>query len=67
MLAIGKKVLSSLLLVLIAAAPLGCLSINDPPEKQHRTEVKMGGDKGVVAEHPSGDKCGCSARLPEHQ
>jgi hypothetical protein len=55
MFTIGKKVLSVLLLVLIAAAPLGCLSINKPPEKQDRTEVKVGGDKGVVVDHPGGD------------
>ena len=52
---ISKKVLCFLLLVFIAAAPLGCLSINEPPDK-HKTEVNIGGDKGVVVEHPGGEK-----------
>jgi hypothetical protein len=54
MVTIGKKLLSVLILVLIAAAPLGCLSINSPPKEQ--TDVKIGGDKGVVVEHPGGEK-----------
>ena len=41
-------------LVFIAAAPLGCLSINSPPKD--KTEVKIGGDKGVVVEHPGGEE-----------
>jgi len=56
MVKIGKKVLSFLLLVLITAAPLGCLTINKPPDNQPKTEVKIGGDKGVVVEHPGREK-----------
>jgi len=52
MVKIGKKVLSFLLLVLIAAAPLGCLSINKPPDNQPKTEVNVGGDHGVTVDHP---------------
>ena len=56
MVALGKKVLGLLLLALLAAAPVACVSINAPPENQHRTEVKVGGDRGVVVEHPGGEK-----------
>jgi hypothetical protein len=56
MFAMGKKVLGLLLLALMAAAPSACVSINEPPENKHRTEVQIGGDKGVVVEHPGGEK-----------
>jgi hypothetical protein len=59
MFTICKKSLCVLLLALIAGASLGCLTINGGPEKDrekdHRTEVKVGGDKGVVVEHPGGE------------
>jgi len=51
MVTIGKHVLGFLLLVLIAAAPLGCLSINKPPDNQPKTEVNVGGDRGVTVDH----------------
>ncbi len=51
MVTIGKRVLSSLLLVIIAAAPLGCLNINKPPDNQPKTEVNVGGDRGVNVDH----------------
>lgn len=54
MVAIGKKVLGLLLLVCIAAWPLGCLTVNKDdnapkkeviiekaPEPEHRTEVNV--------------------------
>ena len=51
MVTIGKKILSLLLLACIAAAPLGCLTINKPPDNQPKTEVNVGGDRGVTVEH----------------
>jgi hypothetical protein len=51
MFAIGKKVLCLLLLVCMAAAPLGCLTVNKEPEKQPKTEVNVGGDRGVNVDH----------------
>lgn len=53
MITIGKKVLGLLLLVLIAVAPLGCLSINKPADNQPKTEVNVGGQHGVTVEHDS--------------
>ena len=46
----AKKVLSCILLVIIAIAPLACSS---SPESK-KTEVKVGGDKGVVVEKKDG-------------
>jgi hypothetical protein len=69
MLAIGKRVLGLLLLVLAAATPLGCASDRAPGEERTTTvgggygvvvnrsdsgtEVKVGGDHGLVVGHPS--------------
>lgn len=47
---INKMVLSLLLLACIAAAPLGCLSINSPPDKP-ATEVNIGGEHGVTVDN----------------
>lgn len=55
MLTVCKKAMCALVLVMIAGASLGCLNINKPPDNQPRTEVKVGGDKGVVVDHPGGD------------
>jgi len=52
---IFKKIVSVLLLVLIAGASLGCVNIGQQPEKKRGSEVKIGGDKGVVVDHPGGD------------
>jgi hypothetical protein len=54
--AIGKTALSLLLLVCIAAAPLGCLTINRPPDHQPKTEVNVGGEHGVTVDRDKGDK-----------
>jgi hypothetical protein len=56
MVTIGKKVLGLLLLVCVAAAPLACLTINRPSDEQrkdgqHKTEVNVGGDRGVTVDH----------------
>jgi len=51
MFTIIKKTLSVLLLVLVAAAPLACLSINPPPENKPNTEVNVGGSHGVTVDH----------------
>ena len=51
MFTIGKKVLSILLLVCIVAVPIGCLSINKPPDSQPKTEVNVGGEHGVSVDH----------------
>jgi len=51
MFAIGKKILSLLLLVFIAVAPMSCLTINKPPDDQPNKETKVGGDNGVVVDH----------------
>ena len=51
MFTISKKVLSILLLVCIAAMPLGCLTINKPPDNQPKTEVNVGGGHGVTVDH----------------
>lgn len=51
MFTIGKKLLSVLLLILIAAAPLGCLSINKEADNKPTKEVNVGGSHGVTVEH----------------
>jgi len=51
MLTIGKTVLKLLLLVCLSAAPLACLSITTPSDNQPKTEVNVGGDRGVTVEH----------------
>ena len=52
MFTIIKKTLSVLLLAFVAAAPLACLSINEPPkDNQPKTEVNVGGDRGVTVDH----------------
>jgi hypothetical protein len=51
MFTIGKKVLCVLLLVCMAVMPLGCLSINKPPDNQPKTQVNVGGDRGVHVDH----------------
>ena len=53
MFTIGGKVLSCLLLALMAAVPLGCLTINKPPDDKPKTEVNVGGEHGVTVDHPS--------------
>jgi hypothetical protein len=47
MFTIGKKVLRFLLLVSVAAMPLGCASTDGGSER----DVKVGGDYGVVVDH----------------
>ena len=56
MVTICRKAVSVLLLVWIAGASLGCVNIGRSPEKERRSEVKIGGDKGVVVDHPGGEK-----------
>jgi hypothetical protein len=52
MLTIGTKLLGFLLLVLVAAMPLGCGSTDEGPrDERSEKDVKVGGDKGVVVEH----------------
>jgi hypothetical protein len=46
MIAIGKKILGLLLLILVAATPLGCGSSGRGPGEERTTTV--GGDYGVV-------------------
>jgi hypothetical protein len=48
---IGKKLLGILLLLCLAAAPLGCLSINKEPDNEPTKEVNVGGAHGVTVEH----------------
>ena len=55
MLTICKKAVCVFLMVLIAGAAFSCVNINRPPEKDRETNVNVGGDKGVVVEHPGGD------------
>jgi hypothetical protein len=58
MVTIGKKVLSLLLLVLlvcIGAAPLGCLTINKPPDNRPTTEVNVSGEHGVTVDRDKRD------------
>ena len=50
MFTIAKKMLCVLLLVCIATAPLGCLTINKPPDNQPKKEVNVGGNHGVTVE-----------------
>ena len=45
MVTIGKRLLGCLLLVLVAAMPLGCGSSNE------KGGVRVGGDYGVVVDH----------------
>ena len=52
-----KKMLCLLLLVCMATAPLGCLNINKPPDNQPKTEVNVGGDRGVTVEHDKAIIC----------
>ena len=52
MFTIGKRLLGFLLLVLVAAAPLGCSSADEGSrEERSGKDVKVGGDNGVVVEH----------------
>ena len=51
MLTIGKTALSLFLLVCVAAAPIGCLTVNRPPNDRPNTEVNVGGEHGVTVEH----------------
>jgi hypothetical protein len=55
MYAIGKKVLVLVLLVLLSAAPLACLTIDKGPDDNPRKETKVGGDNGVVVKHGGGE------------
>jgi hypothetical protein len=56
MFTIYKKSLCVLLLILIAGASLGCVSIGGRSSERDRdSEVKIGGDNGVVVEHPGGE------------
>jgi len=48
MVTIGKRVLGFLLLVLVAALPLGCGNSNERPREGG---VRVGGDYGVVVDH----------------
>ena len=72
MIAVTKRLLGLLILVLVAAMPLGCVNINQGPRESgpdknvsvggeygvnvdrsdSGTTVKVGGDRGVVVEHP---------------
>ena len=68
MFTIGKRLLGLLLLVLAAAMPVGCAGSNEGPHEDRTsvggqygvnvdrsssgTGVKVGGDRGVVVEHP---------------
>jgi hypothetical protein len=52
--AIGRKVLSLLVLVSIAVAPLGCVTVNRSPAGQPaRTDVNVGGSHGVTVNKSS--------------
>jgi hypothetical protein len=53
MFAMGKKVLSFLVLVCMAASPLACLNINKSPDDKPKTEVNVGGQHGVTVDHQS--------------
>ena len=55
MFTICRKALCALLLVVMAGASLGCVNIGSPPERERKSEVKIGGDKGVVVDHPDRD------------
>ena len=51
MIAISRRLLGLLLLVLVAAMPLGCVSANGGPREERTARgVMVGGDKGVVVE-----------------
>jgi hypothetical protein len=47
---IGRTILGLILLACIISAT-GCLNINKPPENQPKTEVNVGGDRGVDVNH----------------
>jgi hypothetical protein len=52
MVAIGKRLLGPLLLVLVAAMPLGCASTQQGPRQEKPASgVTVGGENGVVVEH----------------
>ena len=55
MYAIAKKVLVLVLLALLSAAPLACLTINKDSDDNPRKETKVGGDNGVVVKHGGGE------------
>ena len=49
---IGNRLLGFLLLVLVAAMPLGCgRSHEDLREERLERDVRVGGERGVVVEH----------------
>ena len=56
MITIGKKMLSFLLLILIATAPFACININKSPDDRPKTEVNVGGEHGITVEHDNNDK-----------
>ena len=48
MFTIGKRLLGLLLLVLVVAAPLGCVRTNEGPREERSTrDVNVGGNYGV--------------------
>ena len=52
MVTIGKRLLGCLLLVLVAAMPLGCGRPHEGPrEERSERDVRVGGERGVVVEH----------------
>ncbi len=55
MVTIVKRALSLVLLVAIASAPLACVNVNRPAKEEPKTEVNVGGQKGVTVEHDSGN------------
>jgi hypothetical protein len=51
MVAMGKRLLGFLLLVLVAAMPLGCASTKEGPREERSARgVTVGGESGVVVE-----------------
>ena len=45
-----RNILCLLLLVCMVTAPLGCLSINKPPDNEPKKDVNIGGEHGVTVE-----------------
>ena len=51
MITIAKTVLRVLLVALVLAGPMACLTINKSPDDQPKTDVNVGGSHGVSVDH----------------
>ena len=51
MFTIARTILRVLLVALVVAGPMACLTINKTPDDQPKTQVNVGGEHGVNVNH----------------